>query len=58
LVTTYDEPYRRLPTVGELRGILREGKPQIDPAVSRELKIAAMVKEARDRGYTNDRFKR
>ncbi len=31
---------------------MREGKSQIDPAVKRELQIAAMVKDARTRGYT------
>jgi hypothetical protein len=51
-VSTYDEPYRRLPTVGELRAIMREGKAQIDPKVSHELKIAAMVKDARARGVS------
>jgi hypothetical protein len=55
-VSTYDEPYRRLPTVGELRGIMREGKAQIDPGVKRELQIAAMVKDARARGYNEEQI--
>jgi hypothetical protein len=53
-VSTYDEPYRRLPTVGELRVLMREGKAQIDPAVKRELQIAAIVKEARAMGATEE----
>jgi peptidyl-tRNA hydrolase len=55
-VSTYDEPYRRLPTVGELRAIMREGKAQIDPKVSHELKIAVMVKDARARGQSEEQI--
>jgi hypothetical protein len=40
--------------VCELRAIMREGKSQIDPNVKRELKIAAMVKDAWTRGYTEE----
>jgi hypothetical protein len=42
----------KLPTVGELRAIMREGKSQIDLKVAHELKIAARVKKARPRPET------
>ena len=57
-VSTYDEPYRRLPTVGELRAIMREGKAQIDKSVDKELKIASVVKEARALGYNEEEVQR
>jgi len=53
-VSTYDEPYRRLPTVGELRAIMREGKSRIDPKVAEEIKLAALVKAARARGDSEE----
>ncbi|MEQ1905455.1 MAG: hypothetical protein ABL888_14800 [Pirellulaceae bacterium] len=53
-VSTYDEPYRRLPTIGELRGIMRENKSQIDPNVAREMKLANLVKDARARGVSRE----
>ena len=55
-VSTYDEPYRRLPTVGQLRAIMREGKSRIDPKVAEEIKLAAMVKEARARGASEEQI--
>ncbi|MEQ1906930.1 MAG: hypothetical protein ABL888_22290 [Pirellulaceae bacterium] len=39
-----------MPTVGELRAIMREGKSQIDPEVAREMELAHLVKDARARG--------
>jgi hypothetical protein len=51
-VSTYDDPYRRLPTVGELRAIIRQNKSQTASNVQSALRIASEVKAARKKGLS------
>ncbi|MEQ1906674.1 MAG: hypothetical protein ABL888_20985, partial [Pirellulaceae bacterium] len=51
-----DDETGGLPTVGELRAIMREGKAQIDLKFAREMELAKLVKDARARGYTEEQI--
>lgn len=49
-VSRYEEPFRRLPTVGELRAILRSGKRLIASDVQESIRLGVMVDDARRNG--------
>lgn len=49
-VGEYDEPYRRLPTVGELRAIMRRSTNTTPPDVEAGSRLIGAVREARKNG--------
>ena len=55
-VRTYEEPYRRLPTVGELRAIMRSGRAIVSDDELRERLIGRKVSEARRLGWAQERI--
>lgn len=51
-VAEYDEPYRRLPTVGELRAIIRRSQNCTWSTVKRDSYIIGAARQARKNGAT------
>ena len=56
-VSEYSDPYRRLPTIGEIKAIVFRRKPRPkSPDLERDLYIARLVKSARDEGKTQQQI--
>lgn len=58
-VATYDDPYRRLPSIGEIKAILRSlgaGQKRMDPELVADLEMMRKVRLARQHGISQEKI--